>query len=303
MSTFIDLDSVWRDRQAYPNPCNYQLTPDQISTWVKSTRDVIALPKNANERPLDFVTSLNIVGVTLPYPRIEIYSNSLITVDSIIGGVITTTEPHGLTTGDIVMTSSPGYASTTGIQRNVEYHVIVLSPTTFSIELSPGSGALALINRTGVGLILATITDPAAPNSNYTQVMADLNAGIQLLNFPRIYLDFHCHRYNDPRFLRTIGGVLADAKFVLGIDKTQFDDSLTPKWIHYKSSGEQVMRFKRDDIVVFKLMTRDGTIIPFFNEPDLSIPTNPDKQTMITINCIPYLRDAVFANHAVDPIV
>lgn len=303
MSTFIDLDSVWRDRQAYPNPCDYELTPEQVDTWVRSVREVRALPQNANERPLDFVTSINVIGLTLPFPRIELYAPRLIIVDSILANVMTTLEDHGLTSGDIVMTSSPGYGISSGIQRNVEYHVIVLSVTTFSVELTPGGGAVNLVPGTGIGLALAVIDDPSAPGSNYAAVTTAWSAALQLLDFPRIYLDFHSHRYNDARFLKTIKGVLADAKFVLTIDRTQFDDTLAPKWIHYKTHGEQVMRFKRDDPVIMRLMTRDGTTIPFFNEPDLNIPTNPDKQTMLTVNCTPYLRDAVFSNHATEPIV
>lgn len=303
MSTFIDLDSVWRDRQAYPNPCDYQLTPGQVDTWVRSAREVRALPQNANERPLDFATSINIISVTLPFPRIELYAPKLVTATDILAGVVTSAEPHGLTTGDIVMTSSPGYATSSGILRNVEYHVTVLSSTTFNVSLTAGGAVLPLVNGTGIGLELAVIDDPLALNSNYTEVIAAWSAGLQLLEFPRIYLDFYSHRYNGTCFLRTIGGVLADAKFVLTIDRTQFDDNLTPKWLHYKSCGEQVMRFKRDDPIVIRLMSRDGTTLPFFIETDLAIPTNPDKQTMITVNCTPYLRDAVFNNHMVDPIV
>jgi hypothetical protein len=303
MSTFIDLDSVWRDRQTYPNPCDYELTPDQVDTWVRAVREVRALPQSANERPLDFVTSINVINLTLPYPRIELYAPRLIVVSSILANVATTIDPHGLTTGDIVMTSSPGYAISSGIQRNVEYHVIVLSATTFSLELTSGGGAITLVNGTGIDLPLAVIDNPVTPGSNYTTVTTAWTSALQLLDFPRIYLDFHSHRYNDTRFLKTIKGVLADAKFVLTIDRTQFDDTLAPKWLHYKTCGEQVMRFKRDDPVVFRLMSRDGTTLPFFTEPDLTVPSNPDKQTMLTVNCIPYLRDAVFVNHATEPIV
>jgi hypothetical protein len=303
MSTYIDLDSVWRDRQTYPNSCDYQLTPKQVETWVKAVREVRALPQNANERPLDYASSIHLVNVVLPYPRIELFAPKLIIVDSIVGGVLDTVIPHLLTSGDIVMTSSPGYASSSGIQRNVEYHAIVLSATTLSLELSPGSGALALINGTGLGLEMAVIDDPAVPGSNYVSVTTKWSSALQLLNFPKIYLDFHSHRYNDPRMFKTINGVLADAKFMLTVDRTQFDDTLTPKWIHYKSSGEQVMRFKRDDPMIVRFMTRDGTTIPFFMEDDLGVATNPDLQTMMTIMVTPYLRDAVYANHMVEPIM
>src|SRR5258706_3945982 len=109
MATFIDLDSIWRDRQAYSNPCDYQLTPEQVATWTKSVREVRALPQNANERPLDFVSAINLLGTTLPYPRIELFASRLITIDSITNSdTLTTLDPHNLAVGDIVMTSSPG---------------------------------------------------------------------------------------------------------------------------------------------------------------------------------------------------
>lgn len=303
MSTYIDLDSIWRDRQAYPNPCDYELTPEQVNTWVRGPREVRAIPQNANERPLDFVSSINVLGSTLPYPRIEIYAPKLIEVDSVgVGGIMTTIDPHGLVTGDIVMTSASGYSSKAGIQRNIEYHVLNVTPTTFQVELVPGSGALSLVASTGLGLIMGVINDPTIPNSNYDSIMASLNAATRILDFPRIYLDFHSRRYNDTRFIKTIGGILADAKFVLVLDKIQYDDVGRPIWLHFKSCGEQVMRFKRDDPMIVRFMSRDGTTISFFTESDLSIVTNPDKQTMITINVTPYLRDAVFTNHAVEPI-
>ena len=304
MATFIDLDSFWRDRQSYPNPCDYQLTPEQIATWTKSVREVRALPQNANERPLDFVSAINLLGVTFPFPRIELFANRLIVVDSITNSdTFNTLSSHGLAVGDIVMTSSPGYAFSNGVGRNIEYHMVnIISPTAFQVSLLPGGAVQSFINGTGLELTLAVIGDPADPTSDYVSVTTANNDAIQLLTFPRIYADIHSIRYNDPRCLRTIGGILADAKWVLCIDKIQYDDNLQPRWIHYRSHGEQVMRFKRDDPLFIRFMTRDGTTIPFFTEPDLTIPTNPDKQTLLTIDNTPYLRDAIFANHMVEPI-
>ncbi len=298
MSTYIDLDSVWRDRQIYTNPCSYELSPGQTDTWAKEPRVVSALPKNANERPLDFTNSINVVSVTLPYPRIELFASQFIVVVNIVAGVLDTVVDNGLVDGDIVITSSPGYGASSGIQRNVEYFVTTTTSSTFTLSLTSGGAALPLVNGSGIGLEMAVI-----PAASYDDIITQWYAALQLLDFPRIYLDFHSKRYADVRFLKTINGILADAKFVLFIDRVQFDDTLTPKWIHYKSSGEQVMRFKRDDPMIVKLMTRDGTTIPFFNESDLNVATNPNKQTMITVNVTPYLRDAIFANHMVEPIV
>ena len=67
MSTFIDLDSIWRDRDVYPNENNYELEPKQVDTWFKSARSVRAFPQNPSTQPLEFATTINIKYLTLPY--------------------------------------------------------------------------------------------------------------------------------------------------------------------------------------------------------------------------------------------
>lgn len=298
MATYIDLDSIWRDRAAYPNPCNYELTPNQIETWSRSTRETRPLPANPNERPLDFVNSISLITLTLPYPRIEIFANQAILVNSVNTNTLTTLDPHNLVVGDIVMTSSPGYANTTGILRNVEYHVIsTATPTTFQISLVPAGPAVSLTNGTGLDMTLAVISA-----ADYATVIGNLDDAINIVTFPRLYVDFHSRKYPDTRMINTNGGRLSDAKFVIGIDRVQLDDKLTPTWIHYKSHGEQTFRFKRDDPVVFNIVTRDGTTINFFNEGDLGIPTNPMKQSLVTFMIIPFVKDARFINGQMDPI-
>ena len=299
MATFIDLDSVWRDRDNFPNGLDYTVLPSQIATWVRSSREVRALPQGPNQRPLDFVSSVNIPAAVLPYPRIELFAPTLITVDSITGGTtLNTLTPHLLVINDIVMTSSPGFASSNGIQRNVEYHVIATpTPTSFLVSLTAGGPPVALIDGTGLAMILGVIT-PA----NYATTSTNLTSALQLVTFPRIYLDVHSRQYDDQRAIRAIDGHLSDAKFILTQDKIQFDDTMMPIWIHYKSHGEQILRFKRDDTVQVRFLTRDGTVIPFFTETDLTIPTNPDKQSMITLEVTPYIRDADYSHHNTNPI-
>ena len=299
MTTYIDLDSVWRDRPANTNPCNYQLTAKQIDTWTSSARDTKAIPSNPNERPLDFVNSVVLIAATLPYPRIEIFAPFNITVDSITGGnTINTVGNHNLAVNDIVMTSSPGFAASNGIQRNVEYHVIApITPTSFQVSLTQGGPAVALIDGTGLNLEMGAI-----PLALYQTVMDNLQSAEALVTFPRLYVNFHSNYYNDTRLLNTIGGVLADAKFVIGIDKVQFDNTARPIWIHYKAQGEQVFRFKRNDTVHLQFMTRDGSIVNFFDEPDLAVPTDPSRQSLVTFGLTPYLKDATYRNQGIEPI-
>ena len=67
MANFIDLDSIWRDRETYPNENNYEVGPSQVETWYKTARAVRALPQNPNILPLEFATTINIKYLTLPY--------------------------------------------------------------------------------------------------------------------------------------------------------------------------------------------------------------------------------------------
>lgn len=296
MSSFVDLDSFWRDRSAYTNPCQYELTPGQVALWTVSAREVRAIPQNPNLRPLDFVDSIAVISASLPYPRVELFAPTLITLLSVSGNVFTADAPAAL--NDVIMTSSPGFANSVGLGRNVEYHVINPAGNTFQLSLTQGGAAVAFTDSTGINLEVADISV-----ADYADVIADTDAAIKLVSFPRIYLDFHCKMYPDTRLLNTNNGVLQDAKFVLGIDRVQFDDNATPVWIHYKSHGEQVMRYKRNEPVTIRFMTRDGTTIPFFDEDDLGLVTNPNKQTLITLIVTPYLRDGSFTNQMVDPIM
>lgn len=295
MSSYVDLDSFWRDRSAYTNPCEYQLTASQVSMWTQSAREVRPLPQNPNSRPLDFVDAISVISATLPYPRIELFA-PLITLLSVSGNTFTSDSAVSL--DDIIMTSSPGFFSSVGLKRNVEYHVINPIGNTFQLSLTQGGAAVAFTDATGIDLQVAVIS-----TADYADIIATTEGARQLVTFPRIYLDYHCKLYNDVRLINTNNGVLQDAKFVLGIDKVQFDDNATPIWIHYKAHGEQVMRYKRNEPVVIRFMTRDGTTIPFFDEDDLNVVTNPNMQTLITLNVTPYVRDASYVNHGVDPIM
>lgn len=67
MATFVDLDSIKRDRETYPNPNDYELRPHQVKTWFRSARTVRPFPQNPNTKPLEFATTVNIRYLTLPF--------------------------------------------------------------------------------------------------------------------------------------------------------------------------------------------------------------------------------------------
>ena len=196
------------------------------------------------------------------------------------------------------MTSSPGFLVSLGISRNVEYHVIATpTPTSFQVSLTQAGPIQTFNNGTGINLQLAVIT-PA----NYANVTALNDDAALLTTFPRLYLDIHSELYKDIRRVNSINGSISDAKFALIHDKVQYDENLTPIWILYRSHGEQVMRFKRNSPLKIRFFSRDGNTLTFFDEADLTVPTNPYKQTIITVLETPYIRDAVYSNHATNPI-
>jgi hypothetical protein len=67
MANFIDLDSIWRDREINPNENSYEVGPNQICSWYQKARTVMAVPQNPNTQPLDFSSTISIKYLTLPY--------------------------------------------------------------------------------------------------------------------------------------------------------------------------------------------------------------------------------------------
>jgi hypothetical protein len=85
MAQYIDLDSILRDREEYPNENDYQLSPQQVEGWFRNSRIVTPLPQNPNTYPLGFVSSISIVDLALPYsallstmPRVYINFTSML---------------------------------------------------------------------------------------------------------------------------------------------------------------------------------------------------------------------------------
>lgn len=67
MATYVDLDSIWRERESYPNENDYQLLPAQVKTWFKQNRTVTATSRSPALRPLEFSVTIQILFLTLPY--------------------------------------------------------------------------------------------------------------------------------------------------------------------------------------------------------------------------------------------
>jgi hypothetical protein len=65
MSTFVDLISSGRDREVYPNPCEYTIPAEKLNGWYASARTVNAIPQDS--KTLEFTTSVELCRLTTPY--------------------------------------------------------------------------------------------------------------------------------------------------------------------------------------------------------------------------------------------
>lgn len=67
MSSFINLDSIHRKRDEYPNENSYTVDDQQTKTWYRSSRTVLATAQNPSVKPKEFATSVKLVYLSLPY--------------------------------------------------------------------------------------------------------------------------------------------------------------------------------------------------------------------------------------------
>lgn len=469
MATFIDLDSYWRNRDDYPNPCEYEVSAKQTTTWMKAAREVRSKPQNACDRPNEFVTTVHIDSLSVPYPRAELFSRVVHNVSSIdaAGGitfiptpivsttvitpaVVTTTivtpnygtppssttylvvaSTQGIHVGDTVTVGVFGASTVTSIQgqnilnlgaalagvppsntvvtvtpapttttfinvANTQYMkvgdiitikygvnyeskkiVSILSLTTltttafagvaadnsdvlvtedltaasivqfldsnnniivntdysfaglpldvgavFANKYSPNANTVTTITRIGGGAITTTAQTYTESNNKLRFVvmtpdtfvagvtipgsMTQLDAARSILKMPRLYLDFHCKKFNDLDLVYSIDGVHREAKFIATYDKTQTDEFGNPMWLHYKCPMEQVFRFSRNEPVVVRLMGRDSSVITVFSDltvgPSLNTANDPLKNILITLCVTPYIRDNDYSHHNTDTI-
>jgi hypothetical protein len=294
MSNFFDLDSLFRDRTTYPNPCNYELTPNQIASWFFSSRAVRALPQNAGTQPLEFVCTINLQVLTLPYPRVDLFATTCYDVDEILLNTLMS-PGHTFVNNDVIQATF----STNGVLLGVQYYVINANPgVSFQISRTMGGPAEVLVDGTGLGLIMCLVITSTGDDT----VAAALEDAMTLLTFPRLYVDFHCKRYPDIHLISTINGVQPDARFIVVLDRTQHGVHGEPLWLHYRTNMEQTIRFQRNDPIVFSIRERSGTVISFFDDVDLEQLADPQKQCLVTFTVTPYIRDADYSNHAVAPL-
>jgi len=105
-----------------------------------------------------------------------------------------------------------------------------------------------------------------------------------LLLVPRLYLDIHTQGFDDSYKIKCVDGNHRRAKFVLLLDKIQYDSADTAVWIHYKSCMNPILRFGPGYPVSIEIFTIDGETL-------VSVDTNPitaTEQTFIHLELTPF---------------
>lgn len=125
---------------------------------------------------------------------------------------------------------------------------------------------------------------------------------VDVVSLPLLILDMHTQPYNDINLIATIDGTLPSARFICPFDKVQNDSTGAPMWIHYKGGIQQTLRFKRNGTVTFKVMGRNGETIPIVDIVPPNTTPDPNKQILVTFEVIPYIRDADFDHHMIEPV-
>lgn len=304
MSNPIHLDSLFRDRKTHPNPFNYELSAQQVVTWIASSRSVRAFPQTTVQRPLEFVDSVDLKLLTIPYPRIELFATIVFTIVGTVTPTASTvylqsiTSPppfnYTLVAGDYVMVR---YDSN-GMKANTVYRVTNIVGNT--IQLIPNGGG-AVITLTSEGNMNLPMYLVGLNASGLGAEYAAYQTALVILQFPTLFVDMHCKTYTDIRLINAIDGNHSTARFVVYPDRVQYDERNVPIWIHMKSMYEQVFRFKHNDPLVFQITSRNDEIVTVFTDTggDATPPLPADvlKQCLANFDIKPFQRDGSFANH------
>lgn len=67
MSSFIHVDSLYRDREAYPNPADFKVSSRQLGGGIREPRQVNPLAHPVGNRPREFAVTLRAHHLILPY--------------------------------------------------------------------------------------------------------------------------------------------------------------------------------------------------------------------------------------------
>lgn len=292
MSVHCFVDSVLRDRQVYPDPLNWTLDANQVKTWARTTKEIKAISASPHKSPLDYVSTVQILSIQIPFPKPELFAQVLTAVSISATDDLVFASPHGLVDGDRVWTSSNNGAPY-GVPVDLPLYVVNSTPTTIQISTSSGGSSISLSPATLISLGFAVYT---------AEVQAKYEDAKIVLTTPFLFFTMRCKSLKDNRNVRCLDGTHATVTHVLtrgGV--TQGKDG-APAFLEWNSRAEQTMRWALNDVIEFAFETRDGSKLDVFKESkeDLMIDADPTRQMMVSFIVTPFIRDGTYSNQFVD---
>lgn len=294
MPNVIDIDSYYRDRNIYPNPCDFSITPGQVKEWVKTTRS----KEYTADRTI--LHSVELDRLSMPYPRVELYADVIVSADSIVAGtgLVTFPSAHGLADEDIVECLD----DVAPFVRGRQYYVDVIGLNTMTLSLAvPLTAILPASTMTFNPIrnkLRFAVVYSVPLNIDIRQTLVN---GLSFLNIPKIYVDIDVDAgtFRNQDTIASIDGYHRNDKFVATLDVVQNDSDGAPVWLHYKTKTPQVMRFKMGEPLKIKLSDRSGDAITVFNDnPSSTTFPNPSKQILLSLNVTPFAQDSDYNSEA-----
>lgn len=289
MSSFIDVDSIYRNRIEFPNPCDFKIVTNEMASWVKSTRTSSYTPDNS------MLHCLQLERFQMPYPRAEVFTTNIVTPASVdAAGLFTTATAHGLNVNDIIELIDD--INVTSMKRGTQYKVLTTPlATTFTIGLdAPVPATITAITAQifGNNTCRFALITPA--------IQALVAAAKNVMKQPALYINIECDSgmYRDTNTLCSMHGVNRNQKFVAVLDYVTYDAQGQGVWCVYKCNMQQTMRFKIGEELKVTVTDRYGDVITCFTDTKIDERPNEYVQTLFTFTIESLIRNNLIIDAA-----
>jgi len=303
MSITYNIDSVLRDRQAWPDPLNYDLDAKQTESWSEAVKETKAVPSDRRKNPIDFASTVQVLNVFLPYPKPELFG-VLITTESIDGASnLVFPDPPGVDDNDRVWTSS-SFGVPYGVQPDVPFYVVNAVGNQFQISTTLGGLAIPLTPATVLELRMVIFTPETQEKYEESKV---------LLTSPVLYMGLKCIGLEDDGNIRCINGVHRIPTHLLFRGGVTPDPFGAPGFLEFYSKSEQTQRWYLNKPLRIMFETRGSAgafgfagnqqPLTIFKETQTDLENEVDRyrQSIIDFIVTPFIRDATYSNHFLEP--
>lgn len=296
MSITLSLDSAERDRTLQRDPLNYVLLPKQVEGWSKAPKDIKAVHSDMKKNPVDYASTINLTGVYIPYPKPELFGDLVYATSIDAASNLVFANGTGTIGNNTVIWTSSSVGAPYGVPVDIPLYVINFAVNQFQISTSLGGPPIGLTAATMINLRFVIYTP---------EVQAAYEQSKIVLATPILYLILRCDQYKDNNNVRSINNGHSQVTHILQRGGMTPDDYGSPGFLEWHCRSEQTERWALDLPLKVGFQTRSGDDVTFFTETDASLmkPLDPYRQSIITFIVTPFIRDATYANHFLEPQV